>query len=117
VGRTSNVDEQETTESTTEPTSYLARLGKRCWGLPIFNEFGEKIHKIYSIDGLRNFNLLTLINLFDHKLVPENLKMIIILEKDKITQKIRDKLLKKGLSLVGMSDKEIIFNKLKHQIK
>jgi len=49
VGRTSNVDEQETTESTTEPTSYLARLGKRCWGLPIFNEFGEKIHKIYSI--------------------------------------------------------------------
>ncbi len=45
-------------------------------------------------------------------------KMIIILEKDRITQKIRDKLLKKGLSLVGgMSDKEIIFNKLKHQIK
>ena len=43
--------------------------------------------------------------------------MIIILEKDKITQKIRDKLLKKGLSLVGMSDKEIIFNKLKQQIK
>jgi hypothetical protein len=43
--------------------------------------------------------------------------MIIILEKDKITQKISDKLLKKGLSLVGMSDKEIIFNKLKHQIK
>jgi len=32
VGRTSNVDEQETTESTTKPTSYLARLGKRCWG-------------------------------------------------------------------------------------
>jgi hypothetical protein len=44
--------------------------------------------------------------------------MIITLEKDRITQKIRDKLLKKGLPLVGgMSDKEIIFNKLKHQIK
>jgi hypothetical protein len=40
-------------------------------------------------------------------------KMIIILEKDKITQKIKDKLLKKGLSLIGMSDKEIIFRKLK----
>jgi hypothetical protein len=36
-------------------------------------------------------------------------KMIIILEKDKITQKIKDKLLKKGLSLIGMSDKELIF--------
>jgi hypothetical protein len=42
---------------------------------------------------------------------------MIIIEKDKITQKISDNLLKKGLSLVGMSDKEIIFNKLKHQIK
>ena len=40
--------------------------------------------------------------------------MIIILEKDKITEQVRHKLLKKGLSLVGMSDKEIIFNKLKH---
>ncbi|HEX7179295.1 MAG TPA: hypothetical protein VF220_06170 [Nitrososphaeraceae archaeon] len=40
-------------------------------------------------------------------------KMIIILERDKITQKIKDKLLKKGLSLIGMSDKEIIFIKLK----
>jgi hypothetical protein len=29
------------------------RLGERCWGLPIFNEFGEIIHKIYSIDALR----------------------------------------------------------------
>jgi hypothetical protein len=41
--------------------------------------------------------------------------MIIILEKDKITEHVMYKLLKKGLSLVGMSDKEIIFNKLKHQ--
>jgi hypothetical protein len=39
--------------------------------------------------------------------------MIIILEKDKITQKITDKLLKKGLSLIALSDKEIIFNKIK----
>lgn len=39
--------------------------------------------------------------------------MIIILEKDKITQEIRHRLLKKGLALIGMSDKEIIFRKLK----
>ena len=37
--------------------------------------------------------------------------MIIVLEKDKITHEIRNKLLKKGLSLIGMSDKEIIFRK------
>ena len=60
-------------------------------------------------------NRLTVINYIDHKLVSENLKMIIILEKDKITENVKYKLLKKGLSLVGMSDKEIIFNKLKHQ--
>jgi len=41
--------------------------------------------------------------------------LIIILEKDKITEHVKHKLLRKGLSLVGMSDKEIIFNKLKHQ--
>ncbi len=41
--------------------------------------------------------------------------MIIILEKDKITENVKYKLLKKGLSLVGMSDNEIIFNKLKLQ--
>ena len=35
--------------------------------------------------------------------------LIIILEKDKITSEVRNKLLKKGLSLIGMSDKEIIF--------
>lgn len=33
-------------------------------------------------------------------------KMIIILEKDKITQEIKYKLLDKGLTLIGMSDKE-----------
>lgn len=37
--------------------------------------------------------------------------MIIVLENDKITHEIRNKLLKKGLSLIGMSDKEIIFRK------
>jgi hypothetical protein len=41
--------------------------------------------------------------------------MIIILEKDKITHKVREKLLKKGLSLIGISDTEIIFVKLKRQ--
>jgi hypothetical protein len=41
--------------------------------------------------------------------------MIVILEKDKITEQVKHKLLKKGLSLIGMSDKEIIFSKLKHQ--
>jgi hypothetical protein len=39
--------------------------------------------------------------------------MIIILEKEKITEEVKNKLLKKGLSLIGMSDKEIIFNRLK----
>ena len=42
-------------------------------------------------------------------------EMIIILEKDKITEEIKHKLLNKGLRLVGMSDKEIIFHKLKTQ--
>jgi hypothetical protein len=45
----------------------------------------------------------------------EIFKMIIILEKDKITEEIKHKLLNKGLRLVGMSDKEIIFHKLKTQ--
>jgi len=39
--------------------------------------------------------------------------MVIILEKDNIAQDIKHKLLNKGLTLIGMSDKEIIFNKLK----
>lgn len=39
--------------------------------------------------------------------------MIIILEKEKITEEVKNKLLAKGLSLIGMSDKEIIFNMLK----
>jgi hypothetical protein len=36
--------------------------------------------------------------------------MIIILEKEKILEEVKNKLLAKGLSLIGMSDKEIIFN-------
>ena len=43
--------------------------------------------------------------------------MIIILEKEKITHEIRDKLLKKGLSLIGMSDKEIISDKSKRYFR
>jgi hypothetical protein len=41
--------------------------------------------------------------------------MIIILEKDRITEHVKHKLLKKGLSLIGMSDKEIIFYKIKRR--
>jgi len=37
--------------------------------------------------------------------------LIVVLEKNKITLEIRNKLLKKGLSLIGMSDKDIIFRK------
>jgi len=70
---------------------------------------------LFNDSKYENSNRLTVINYIDHKLVSENLKMIIILEKDKITKIVKHKLLKKGLSLVGMSDKEIIFNKLKHQ--
>jgi hypothetical protein len=38
-----------------------------------------------------------------------------MLEKDKIAEHVKHKLLNKELSLVGMSDKEIILNKIKHQ--
>ena len=38
-------------------------------------------------------------------------EMIIVLEKNKITPEIRNKLVKKGLTLIGMSDKEMIFSK------
>ena len=41
--------------------------------------------------------------------------MIVILEKDKVTHKVREKLLKKGLSLIGISDTEIIFAKFKRK--
>ena len=39
--------------------------------------------------------------------------MIIILEKEKITEDVNHKLIKKGLSLIGMSDIHVIFNKVK----
>ena len=39
--------------------------------------------------------------------------MIIILEKHNITDDVKHKLIRKGLTLTGMSDKEIIFTKLK----
>jgi len=43
--------------------------------------------------------------------------MIIIFEKQNISNKIKEKLFKKGLSLIGMSDKEIIFIKLKRHFR
>lgn len=46
-------------------------------------------------------------------LIKQIFELIIKLEKDKITPEVRNKLLKKGLSLIGMYDKEIIFRKLK----
>lgn len=39
--------------------------------------------------------------------------MIIILEKEKISEEVKNKLLATGLSLNGMSDKGIVFNMLK----
>lgn len=39
--------------------------------------------------------------------------MIIILEKEKITEDVKKKLAKKGLSLIAITDKEIRFNKIK----
>ncbi len=41
--------------------------------------------------------------------------MIIILEKHKITEDVKHKLIRKGLILIGMSDKDIIFTRLKRQ--
>ena len=43
----------------------------------------------------------------------ETSKLIIILEKEKITEDVKKKLVKKGLSLIATTDKEIIFNKIK----
>ncbi len=50
------------------------------------------------------------INLIGHNNMRSS-EMIIVLEKNKITPEIRNKLVKKGLTLIGMSDKEIIFRK------
>ena len=54
--------------------------------------------------------LLIVISLIGHS-TRETSNLIIILEKDKITPEVRNKLLRKGLSLIGMSDIEIIFRK------
>jgi hypothetical protein len=37
--------------------------------------------------------------------------LIIILEKEKISEDVKKKLMKKGLSLIATTEKEIIFNK------
>lgn len=42
--------------------------------------------------------------------------LLLQLTLDKITEHVKLKLLKKGLSLIGVSDKEIIFAKLKHPL-
>jgi hypothetical protein len=47
-------------------------------------------------------------------LIEKTSKLIIILEKEKITEDVKKKLVKKGLSLIAMTEKEIIFNKIKH---
>lgn len=57
---------------------------------------------IYSNFSLIVINLIAILIATD---------LIVILEKNKITPEIRNKLLRKGLSLIGMSDKEIIFRK------
>ena len=78
----------------------------------LFLEKGLWINCFRSSFILNRYKLFWLLKL---QVGIRNIKMIIILEKDKITEHVKHKLLKKGLSLVGMSDKEIIFNKLKHQ--
>jgi hypothetical protein len=47
------VDEQETTKPPSNPP-VTPRLGNRCWGFPLFNEFRKMIHKIFSIDGFKS---------------------------------------------------------------
>jgi len=39
--------------------------------------------------------------------------MIIILEKHQITEHVKHKLIRKGLRIVGISDKDMIFHKLR----
>jgi hypothetical protein len=46
-------------------------------------------------------------------LIEKTSKLIIILEKEKITEDVKKKLMKKGLSLIATTEKEIIFNKIK----
>jgi len=57
--------------------------------------------------------VLTVITFVAYLLIEKTSKLIIILEKEKITEDVKKKLAKKGLSLIVMTDKEIIFNKIK----
>ena len=41
----------------------------------------------------------------------QKFKMIIILEKHKITEDVKHKLIRKGLTRIGMSDKDPVFNR------
>jgi hypothetical protein len=66
---------------------------------------GNTPHSIY----LFKFALIV-ISLIDSN-IRETFQLIIILENDKITPEVTNKLLRKGLSLIGLSDKEIIFRK------
>jgi len=47
-------------------------------------------------------------------LIEKTSKLIIILEKEKITEDVKKKLAKKALSLIAMTEKEIIFNKIRY---
>ena len=64
-------------------------------------------HTLLILHIYSNFSLIV-INLIAILIATD---LIVILEKNKITPEIRNKLLRKGLSLIGMSDKEIIFRK------
>jgi len=54
---------------------------------------------------------LTVITFIAYLLIEKTSKLIIILEKEKITEDVKKKLMKKGLSLIATTEKEIIFNK------
>ena len=56
---------------------------------------------------------LTVITFIAYLLIEKTSKLIIILEKEKITEDVKKKLMKKGLSLIATTDKEIIVNKIK----
>jgi len=55
---------------------------------------------------------LTVITFIAYLLIEKTSKLIIILE-EKITEDVKKKLMKKGLSLIATTDKEVIFNKIK----
>ena len=57
--------------------------------------------------------MLTVITFIAYLLMEKTSKLIIILEKEKVTEDVEKKLVKKGLSIIATTDKEIIFNKIK----